>query len=205
MARTLPVLMVLLLAPAGPALGTEIDRLEVTHEDGTYSLDLEARLDAPADAVYDALTDLDHLDRLSQAIVRSRRLEEVSDGQPLVRMVTEGCVAFFCRTLVRVMRVHEQSDLRATIEVLPERSDFRSGSSSIRVQADGPGSRLELLVRMTPDIWLPPVIGPWQVKKNIRWHYRRMVHRLEHLGAGEPVPAKRPPSDSPPDPTGGTG
>lgn len=209
MARPDRALAILAALIANPATGTEIERLAVSYDGDTFRIELEARLDASPSTVYGLLTVYNHLERLSPGVVEAQRLNSAPPGEIWVHTVTEGCVAFFCRTLERVIQVQEHPELRITTQVLPDRSDFRSGRARLRIIPRNGGSRLEYRARMTPDIWIPPVIGPWQVKRNVRWNYRRMVFRLEQLGSGtdpqpppdRPVPANGRTGDSP-DPLG---
>ncbi len=212
MARWPRAPMILAALMADPATGAGIERLAISHDKGIFRIELQARMDAPPSTVYGLLTDYDHLDRLSPGIGESQRLDSAPPGEIWVRTVTEGCVAFFCRELERVIQVQEHPERRLTTKVLPDRRDFRSGRARLRIIPGNGGSRLEYRARMTPDIWIPPIVGAWQVKRNVRWKYRRMVIRLEQLGSGpgpqatseQPVPSTSRPEDLP-DPLGGKG
>jgi hypothetical protein len=38
-----------------------------------------------------------------------------------------------------------------------------------------------------PDFWVPPVIGPWVLKRELRAGGERALYRIERLARGEPT------------------
>lgn len=161
------LLAVLLLMPAGAAAG-DILEASVTHTDGRYDLAIRARIEAPGDAVYRAITDYSNLAAINPDIEVSELLEANPDGVSTVRTVIHVCILVFCKQVEQLQHVtHPDAD---TIEavIIPEGSDFRSGFA--RWQLSSPTAattELQFVETFEPDFWVPPVIGPWLIQRKL--------------------------------------
>ncbi len=156
------------LVCAAPAAGAEVERVEISYKDGEYRVQVEATLDANADAVYTVLTDYARWAELNDLIEESH-IEEVG-GPHLtrVRTVSEGCVLFFCKRIDQVQWMRTASDFRISAEVLPEVSDLKSGWARTRLTADGDRTRFIYEMALVPDFWVPPIIGPMVIRAKLR-------------------------------------
>lgn len=157
--------------------------LTVSREQEAFEVRFEAVVAAPPERVFAVLTDFDRLQRLNPAIVESRRLAPTAGNGVRVRTVLEGCVAFFCRRMRRVEAVRSSDQRLIRTRILPEESDFRSGRSRWELAAITGGTRVRYRARLVPDFWVPPVIGPWAIKRTLRSGFRTLVQRLERLAA----------------------
>ena len=155
--------------------------LAVSRDQEAFEVRFEAVVAAPANRVFAILTDFDRLQRLNPAIVESRRLVPTPGNPVRVRTVLEGCVAFFCRRMRRVEVVRTSDQRLIRTRILPEDSDFRSGHSRWELAAVTDGTRLRYRASLVPDFWVPPVIGPWAIKRTLRRGLRTLVRRLERL------------------------
>lgn len=176
------LLIALLLTATGPAVAAGVvESARVAHDDGHYSLDLHMRIDSPPASVYALVTDYAGLERISPTIIESRLLEGAATGCQRRRLVTETCVWFFCFTATMVEDVAEidEREIRATI--VPDMSDYRSGTSSWQVNPAGAGSRIIFRATLEPDFWIPPVIGTWLLKEKMREEAERTVLNIEAL------------------------
>jgi len=153
--------------PAGAAAG-DILESSVTHADGRYDLAIRARIDAPSDAVYRAITDYSNLAAINPDIEVSELLETNAAGVYSVRTVINVCILVFCKQVEQLQHVtHMDAD---TIEavIVPEGSDFRSGFA--RWQLSSPTAattELQFAETFEPDFWVPPVIGPWLIQRKL--------------------------------------
>ena len=178
----------LVLALAGfcvPALafGATVRELEVSREGEAYRVRFEAVVDVPPDRVFALLTDYDRLVRLHPGITEAERLPPRRSGEVRVRTVLEACVAVICRSLERVERVRSREQRLIEARIVAGASDFRSGSSRWELAAVSRGTRIRFRSRMVPDVWVPPVIGPWAIEQALRGNLRTLVRRLEGMGA----------------------
>jgi hypothetical protein len=180
-------LAVLLLMPAGAAAG-DILEASVAHTDGRYDLVLRARIDAPSDIVYRAITDYSNLAAINPDIEISELLETTPDGVSTVRTVIHVCILVFCKQVEQLQHVtHPDAD---TIEavIVPEGSDFHSGIA--RWQLSSPTAattEVKFTETFEPDFWVPPVIGPWLIERKLVREVGETTAYIEALqGAGKP-------------------
>jgi len=134
---------------------------------------------APAKYVRGVLTDYAHIYRLNPSIIESDILASPEQGVVRVRTLVVGCVAFFCRRVGRVEDVHElaSGDLQAAI--VPELSDLKSGAAEWRLQREGEHTLVTYRAHMEPDFFIPPLIGSYFVRRNIRKEIMTTFTRLE--------------------------
>ncbi len=142
-------------------------------------MEVDALVQAPAARVRARLTDYAHLARLNGAIKSSRVLANTGPGQYQVRIVTRACVWFFCRTVKQVQSVHEAGDGWIDVRVIPELSDFKQGWAHFHILAEGAPTRVLIVSEVEPDFWIPPVIGPWLIKRKLRSEMLETVANLE--------------------------
>lgn len=157
--------------------------VEVTHESGVYLVNSTAHFSSPLAAVYAVLSDYEGLDRLSDIVTESQLLpDRAPDGGPRVRTVLRGCVLFFCRTVTRVERVQAVEGRIITSHVEPALSDFREGFTEWRFRPlAGGGTEVTLRMRIVPDFWIPPVVGPPAVRRKLESEGRTTVLEINRI------------------------
>lgn len=184
------------LAASTLAVAATIDELHVTREHGHYALEANARLDATRESIYAVLTDFDDnaYSRISRVYKESRYLEPAADGTPLVYTRMEGCVLWHCLTLERTERLETDAPRWIKSTALPEGSNFKHATSEWVLEPDGDGTKMFYKVEMEPDFFVPPVIGPWYLKRTLSQSGLRAVTRIERLARerdgrpNEPLP-----------------
>jgi hypothetical protein len=161
------LLAVLLLGPAGAAAG-DIMEASVTKAGGRYDVAIRARIEAPRDAVYRAITDYANLASINPDIEVSEVLVTNDAGVSAVRTVIQVCILVFCKRVEQLQHVtHPDAD---TIEavIIPEGSDFRSGFARWRLSSPtAMTTELQFANTFEPDFWVPPVIGPWLIQQKL--------------------------------------
>ncbi len=180
------------LAGSTLAVAATIDELDVTREHGRYALEANARLDATPESVYAVLTDFDDnaYSRISRVYKESRYLEPAADGTPLVYTRMEGCVLWHCMTLERTERLETEAPRWIKSTALPEGSNFKHATSEWVLDPDGDGTKMTYKIELEPDFFVPPVIGPWYLKRTLSQGGLRAVMRIERLARerdGRPV------------------
>jgi hypothetical protein len=184
------------LGAAALAAAATIDELDVERERGRYSLEAYARLDATPESVYSVLTDFDDnaYSRISRAYKESRYLAPAADGVPLVYTRMEGCLLWHCMTLERTERLETREPTWIKSTALPEQSNFKHATSEWVLEPDGDGTLMTYKVELEPDFFVPPVIGPWYLKRTLSQGGLRAVTRIERLAReldgrpNEPLP-----------------
>lgn len=157
--------------------------IEITEQSGAYRIKVVAVIDAPARFVRYVLTDYRHIYRLNPSIVESEVLKQDDDGSVSVRTRVIGCAAYFCEELDRVEKVHllPSGDLLA--EIIPELSDFKSGQTLWRIKTLGEHCEVTYLSDMEPDIFIPPIVGKFLIKKSIRQEMQISFANLEKISS----------------------
>jgi hypothetical protein len=184
----LPALLALLVFLPAAATAGEVLTSRVTHADGRYDLAITARIDAPSDAVLHAITDYSNLAAINPDIEVSELLGTTPAGASLVRTVIRVCILVFCKQVEQLQQVtYPDAD---TIEavIVPEGSDFRSGVA--RWQLASPTAlttELRFTETFEPDFWVPPVIGPWLIRRKLVREVAETIMYIEaQQAAGTP-------------------
>ena len=157
--------------------------IEINEQSGVYQIKVTALIAAPADYVRYVLTDYKHIYRLNPSIIESEVLEQDEAGSASVRTKVIGCAAYFCEELDRVekVRVLPSGDLYA--EIIPELSQFKSGKTHWQIKPMGDHCEVTYLSEMEPDIYIPPVVGKFLIKKSIREGMRTSFTNLGKISS----------------------
>ena len=186
------------LAASTLAAAATIDELDVTRKRARYFLEAEAQLSATPESIYAVLTDFDDnaYARISRAYKESRYLEPSADGTPMVYTRMEGCALWHCMTLERTERLETEAPHRIKSTTLPEGSNFKYSTSEWLLERHGENTKMTYKLEMEPDFFVPPVVGPWYLKRTLSQGGLRAVVRIERLAREldgrpvEPLPAR---------------
>lgn len=196
MRHCLFVLLTLAALLPGLSAAARVQQVTVDHPGARYRIDLNMRLDASPALAYAVFTNFRNLPRINPVV----REEQVTAGNTpdtkKLRTRIDACVAFFCRTLHQVQTVHLQprvdgGDMRA--DVIPALSDFRYGIAywSFRPCADDAQQTcMSFRARMEPAFWIPALIGPWLIERQLRKESivaGKGIERLARGGTGKAV------------------
>ena len=157
--------------------------IEIIEQSGAYQIKVVALIKAPASYVREVLTDYTHIYRLNPSIIESEVLKRHDDGAVSVRTKVIGCAAYFCEELDRVEKVRElpSGDLHA--EIIPELSQFKSGQTLWSITSQGDHCEVSYHSEMEPDIFIPPVVGKFLIKKSIREEMQTSFANLEKISS----------------------
>jgi hypothetical protein len=185
------------LAASAVAVAATMEQLDVKRQRGRYSLEAEARLAASPESIYAVLTDFDdnRYSRISGAYKESRYLEPAADGTPLVYTRMEGCALWHCMSLERTERLETDAPYWIKSTTLAEGSNFKHSTSEWVLERDGENTKMTYKLEMEPDFFVPPVVGPWYLKRTLSQGGQRAVVRIERLAReldGRPVEPLRP-------------
>jgi hypothetical protein len=160
----------------------ERPEIEIVENSGVYKIKVVATIAAPASYVRYVLTDYKHIYRLNPSIIESEVLEQ-TDAEVTVRTKVVGCAAYFCEELDRVEKVTilQSGDIYA--EIIPELSQFASGQTYWRIKQQGENSEVIYISEMEPDIYIPPVVGKFLIKKSIREGMLTSFRNLEKVSS----------------------
>lgn len=170
------------LGSAGPAGGAELKDVQVTVKDGRYYVVAEMTVDAPLEATFNALVEYDRFDEHSDIYVKTRYLDPATDGTPRVFTRIEGCVLGFCRGVERIMLLEATpfDVVRATVESESD-GNLRYGRETWALSPTEEGTLIIYHHELELGFWLPPLIGPWAVRRALHWGASDVVQTLEDI------------------------
>jgi hypothetical protein len=171
-------LLLALCAPA-PARASALSNIEISENSGNYRVRMVMLVHAPVRYVNSVLTDYKHIYRLNPAITESEILPSPNSGTVRVKTRMEGCIFFFCRNVDRLEEVREVDSGHLQAVIIPEQSDFTSGSADWHVQPVGDDSRIVYEAQVTPAFFIPPIIGSYFVKRTFADAVITSFSRLE--------------------------
>jgi hypothetical protein len=174
-------LLLAAIAASAPVCAAVLNDLDITRDSARYELTADVMMDAPAEAIFQVLTDYDRFDRISSIYKESGYLDPAEDGTPLVYTRVEGCLLFYCMNMRRVERLETRWPQWIRTTALPEHSDFHFSQSEWLLVPEGGGTRVSYRLEMEPDFRVPPVIGPWVLKRRLLSGGARAVERIEKL------------------------
>lgn len=166
---------------AGFGIAAQVEGITVTHRNDGFKITFDAVVDAPTRQVYEVLADYARLGKLSPIITAiSVDVAPTGRGQR-VRSVIKTCVWFFCRQIVQVEDVMEPDANTIIAHIVPGAGDFESGSFIWRVTNEGPHTRLHYEATRVAAFWIPPLIGPWVIRRTVREELESSIVMLERL------------------------
>ena len=166
---------------AAMALGADLESVVVDYDDGRYSLDADAFMAAPREAIFVILTDYDRFGRISSAYKEYRFLDPAPDGTPMIYTRMEGCVLIFCKSLARTEYLYTTAPGYIRSVTVPDKSDFHHSISEWHLEPDGDGTHVLFHLEMEPKFWVPPIIGPWILQRRLARGGTAAVNRIERL------------------------
>lgn len=149
-------------------------RTSRTHDGKSVRVGLALVLQISRDVVWAVLNDHENMPRFVPDVLATRL---ISTGAGRKRVEIEGVARFLLLDI----------PVSTTLDVVyhPDGSvglDSVAGNLAIHgvVRVDGGGSytRVDYQVRMTPDFWLPPVIGDFLIGRQIRRQFEGMVAEM---------------------------
>lgn len=180
--RRWPLWMLLCLATQAHA--AQVSAVRVTRSGERFSIDMHMVIDAPAPAVFRALQDYATMARYNPDL-RSVRVE-LTAAPDRVRLFTTVhlCVLIFCKTM------HQEQIMTATAgagggrlnaDLVPRGGDFKEGHGLwlVRPCPARPGTCMDVRIQLLPAFWVPPVIGPWVLRRKMDEEARRTGAGLE--------------------------
>jgi len=159
------------LGASFPALAFSVDELDVTHDGDTYSVLFNVRIDVDAAKARELLTDYRQWPRISQTIKESRLVRDWPDGRKRVSADLRSCVVFILCKTVRQVKDLQAAGTKGVFrtDMVPGEGDFASGWEIWEILDEGPQrTRLRYRAQLVPGFGLPPLVGPWILKRELR-------------------------------------
>lgn len=171
--------ILLVLVSTQFATAAEMRSVNVEYEDEHYSMVSVAWFDAGLDETFDVFSKWDYSTQFSSAVVEARDLEPDTSGRPGYFVRIRGCILFFCKSMVRQGYVEAQHNIDLRAVANPQSSDFQFFEESWEFAEEGGGTRVLYKLRMQPDFWVPPAIGPYLIKRKLKKDGGEALNRIE--------------------------
>jgi len=175
--------LLILPAIAGAA---ELRNVSVDRIDGHYLMHSEVWFAVEVEQLYGVLLDYDLWTQFSSVIVDSRNVAPDEYGRPQFFTRHKTCILFFCMSFERYGHVDAEPNviIRATAD--PENSDFHVSKEVWQIRQEGEGTFLIYDVNLKPKFWIPPVIGPFILKRKLKYEGIRAISRIEAVAQAWP-------------------
>lgn len=170
---------------ATPATAVTIGKVDITHKKRTYDVTFDVLVAADPVKARRLLTDYSQWPHLSDTITESRLLETLPDGRQRVSVSFRSCVlTIFCKT-IRQVKDMETGPSRSTYrtEMVSGHGDFASGWELWQIVAEGNKTRLHYDAKLVLAFHVPPLIGPWILKRKLRRELIVTATKVEKLAA----------------------
>jgi len=172
------MLLLLLVAPT-ITVAAELRSVTFEKRDGLYYATSEIWLDAEREGIFDVLSNWDLSTQFSSMIVESYNIEPDDQGRIGFYMKNRGCVLFFCKTMERYGYLESEENALIRAIAIPEKSDFEVSDERWHLEEENDGTRIRYEMTMKPKFWIPPIIGPYAIKKKIRKDGLEALQRVE--------------------------
>ena len=170
---------VLLLLEIVPLNAAELRNVVVEKIGDRYHLTSITYFDASQSQLYKALTDFDKYPLFSSAFVEAENREPDEQGRPGFYTKMEGCALLFCKTYIRIgyLELEPEHDIVAVVD--PEQSNFAYSRERWQLIPEGEGTIMIYNFEMEPGFWVPPLIGPYVIKRALKASGGNAVGRIE--------------------------
>jgi hypothetical protein len=166
---------------SGAARAVELRQLAVDFDGEVYSVESEVWFDAPRSAVYAVFSDWDLSQQFSGAIVEAHDIGPDAEGRRGYYVRNRGCFLFFCKSVERRGSVEAVPGEDLVARADPAESDFRLCEEHWAFSSRDGGTLVRYTLRMTPDFWVPPLIGPYVIKRKLGNDGIEALQRIERL------------------------
>ena len=174
---------VLVLLLVAQLLGAaSIEQLDVWTDNGVYRLHLKAHPDGPVDDLWTILDNFANLPRMLHTVTAVELRPGADPNQRRVEIRMYDCVLFYCRRFHHVQDVVKLAPYSIIALIDPNDSDYRGGWARWQMgdQPDGE-TWLDIQIAVIPDFWVPPLIGPWILRRKLRQEGLELLRGIETL------------------------
>lgn len=167
------------------AIAADLRDITIERQDGRYHLTSRTYFSATQTQLYKVLTNFDLYPRFSSAFVEGENREADEQGRPQFYTRMEACVLFYCKVFVRYgyLELTPEYDIVAIVD--PERSNFKYSRERWQLIAEGEGTLMIYDFEMEPGFWVPPIVGPFAIKRTLRSQGAAAINRIEALALGK--------------------
>lgn len=172
------------------AHAAQVLEVQVARDGAGFLIGMHIAIDAPPPSVFRALQNYSAMMRYNPDLRAVRVQSTGVSGR--VRLFTEihTCVLVFCKTMHQEQVMTAIADADGGVleaELLPRGGDFKAGHARWTVspcRSTRAMSCLDARIELVPAFWVPPVIGPWVLRRTMAEEARRTSAGLELIARG---------------------
>ncbi len=177
------IIVILSLLP-GTSLCAEVNYVEVSQEKGVYRMHIIMTVNADTDSIKRIITDYENLTLTNPYIKESELINISEDERTTVSMLTKICIFLICYNIRHVQTFHPVNNGVLYSRIIPGMSDFKSGWLRWEIKEKdsnrtSPVTQIIFDTEITPDFFIPPIIGPYQMKKKMFEIAKDTINNLE--------------------------
>ena len=158
-----------------------LKKSSIEYKDKRFLYSFEAQINARHDRVLDKLHNFEQWDRLNGNISKSKVLETLP-GNKIKRLLTlTQCIFTFCFNLKFVEIVTLSKD-RLEMNIVAGEGNFSAGRAIWETVSEGTYKTLiRVNATLSPDFWIPPVVGPLVLEKVFLKQIKKTIETIEML------------------------
>ena len=155
----------------------------IKYRDKEFLYSFEAQINAHQEKVLDKLHNFEQWDRLNDNISRSEVLETLP-GNKIKRLLTlTQCIFTFCFNL-KFVEVVTLSKNKLEMNIVAGEGNFSAGRAIWETVSKGPDKTwIRVNATLTPDFWIPPLIGPLVLEKVFLKQINKTIETIETLAS----------------------
>lgn len=177
--------LLLLLGAAGPACAADLRSVEIDREKGVYRMHSVVWFDADIVTVYGVFLDWDLSEQFSSVVVEARNTGSDATGDRGFYTRNRACVLFFCKSVERHGKVEHEPHRFIRAKADPEVSDFHLSNEEWLFEEEGEGTLITYTLEMRPKFWIPPVVGPYVLKRKMKSDGTAALDRIEAIAQAQ--------------------
>ena len=158
-----------------------LKKSSIEYKDKRFLYSFEAQINARHDKVLDKLHNFEQWDRLNSSISKSKVLETLP-GNKIKRLLTlTQCIFTFCFNLKFIEIVTLSKD-RLEMNIVAGEGNFSAGRAIWETVSQGTHKTLiRVNATLSPDFWIPPVVGPLVLEKVFLKQIKKTIETIEML------------------------
>ena len=158
-----------------------LKKSSIEYRDKKFLYSFEAQINARHDRVLDKLHNFEQWDRLNDNISKSKVLETLPRNKIKRLLTLTQCIFTFCFNLKFVEIVTLSKD-RLEMNIVAGEGNFSAGRAIWETVSEGTYKTLiRVNATLSPDFWIPPVVGPLVLEKVFLKQIKKTIETIETL------------------------
>lgn len=158
-----------------------LKKSSIEYRDKKFLYSFEAQINAHHERVLGKLHNFEQWDRLNDNISKSKVLETLPEKKIKRLLTLTQCIFTFCFNLKFVEVVTFSKD-KLEMNIIPGEGNFSAGQAIWETVPEGADKTLiRVSATLTPDFWIPPVIGPLVLERVFLKQISKTIKTIETL------------------------